>query len=247
MARPSSIPADLWDAIPPDLRPAITAVVVGMEARIADLEARLGQNSSNSSNPPSSDGPQVKPAPAKTPTGKSRGGQPGHPKRTRPELPPDTVVELRAGTCDRCDCPLTGTDPEPLRDQVLELPPVRPQVTEYRRHRLTCPKCGRVTCPAFPPEVRGGYGSSAQAACAVLTGAYRIGKRVVAGLMGYLFCLPISPAGVCVLQHRTAAALEPVAAEVQAHVVGKPANVDETGRREGRKRAWLWAAVTNGV
>ena len=119
MTRPASIPADLWDAIPPDLRPAVVAVVTSLEARIADLEARLNQNSSNSSQPPSSDGPQVKPAPAKAPTGKARGGQPGHPKRPRPELPPDTVVELRPDACDRCAHPLgefeqlfrgTGTD-----------------------------------------------------------------------------------------------------------------------------------------
>ncbi len=244
MTRPPSIPADLWDAIPPDLQPAIVAVVTGLEARIADLEARLNQNSSQ---PPSSDGPQVKPAPTKIPTGKARGGQPGHPRRTRPELPPDTVVEFRPGTGDRCAHPLTGTDPEPVRHQMIELPPVRPQVTEYRRHRLACPNCGRVTCPALPPEFRGGYGPRAQAACAVLTGAYRLGKRGVARVMGDLFGVPISPAAVCALQHRTGTALEPVAAEVQVHVVGKPANVDETGWREGRKRAWLWAAVTRSV
>ena len=240
---PPSLPPDVFDALPP----GVQAYIRYLEARLADLEARLNQNSSNSSQPPSSDGPHVKPAPAKARTGKSRGGQPGHPKRTRPELPPDTVVELRPDACDRCAHPLTGTDPQPLRDQVLELPPVRPQVTEYRRHRLTCPNCGRVMCPTLPPEVRGGYGPRTQAACAVLTGAYRIGKRGVARVMGDLFGLPISPAAVCDLQHRTATALEPVTAEVQAHVVGKPANVDETGWREGRKRAWLWAAVTAGV
>jgi len=80
-------------------------------------------------------------------------------------------------------------------------------VTEYRRHQLTCPNCGRVMCPTLPPEVRGGYGPRAQAACAVLAGAYRIGKRGVEWLMGDLFGLPISPAAVCDLQHRTATAL----------------------------------------
>jgi transposase len=49
---------------------------------------------------------------------------------------------------------------------------------------------------------------------------------------------------VCDLQHQTAAALAAVAGAAHAHVVGKPANVDETGWREGGKRAWLWAAVT---
>jgi hypothetical protein len=55
MTRPPSIPADLWDAIPPTLRPAIVAVVAGLEARVADLEARLNQTSANSSRPSSAE------------------------------------------------------------------------------------------------------------------------------------------------------------------------------------------------
>ena len=83
MTRPPSIPADLWDAIPPNLRPAIAAVIGGLETRIADLEARLKQTSANSSRPPSADPPGAKPAPPRTPSGKHRGGQPGHPKAER--------------------------------------------------------------------------------------------------------------------------------------------------------------------
>jgi transposase len=237
---PPPLPPDVFDRLPPEVQ----AYIRYLEARLADLEARINQNSSNSSKPPSSDGPSVKPAPPQKPTGRRRGGQPGHPKRSRSELPPDAVVELRPGTCAGCSRPLSGTDAQPLRHQVIELPPVHPHVTEYRRHRLTCRHCHRVSCPALPPEARGGYGPRVQAACAVLAGAYRIGKRGVARVMGDLFGVPIGPAAVCALQHRTAAALAPIAEAARAHVVGKPANVDETGWREGRKRAWLWTAVT---
>jgi transposase len=226
------------------LPPAVQAYIRYLEARLADLEARLGQDSSNSSKPPSSDPPHAKPAPPNAPTGKRKGGQPGHPKRSRPDLPPDTIVELRPDACGRCRRPLGGDDPAPLRHQVIELPPVRPHVTEYRRHRLTCAGCGRVTCPALPADARGGYGPRVQAACALLAGAYRVGKRGTARLMGDLLGVPIGPAAVCDLQRRTAAALGPVAAAAHEHVAGKPANVDETGWREGGKRGWLWVAVT---
>jgi transposase len=240
---PSPLPPEVFDALPP----AVQAYIRYLEARLADLEVRLGQDSSNSSKPPSSDPPHAKPAPPKSPSGKRKGGQPGHPKRTRPDLPPDIVVEFRAGTCDRCSHPLAGDDPAPLRHQVVEIPPVRPHVTEYRRHRLTCVNCGRVVCPVLPTEVRGGYGPRVQAVCALFSGAYRIGKRGVAQLCRDLFGVPISPAAVCDLQRKTAAALEPVVREAHTYVAGKPANVDETGWREGRQRGWLWVAVTAGV
>jgi transposase len=243
MTPPPSLPPDVFDALPP----AVQAYIRYLEARLADLEARLNQNSRNSSKPPSSDSPHTKPAPPKTPSGRRKGGQPGHPKRTRPDLPPDTVVELRPGTCDRCSHALVGDDPEPLRHQVVELPPIRPVVTEYRRHRLPCPNCGRVTCPALPADVRGGYGPRVQAVCALLSGAYRVGKRGVARLCRDLFGVPISPAAVCDLQRKTAAALEPVVREAHTYIAGKPANVDETGWREGRRRGWLWVAVTASV
>jgi transposase len=237
---PSALPPEVIDALPP----AVQAYIRYLERRLADLEARLGQNSTNSSKPPSSDPPHAKPAPPKVASGKRKGGQPGHPKRTRPDLPPDTVIELRADACNRCSHPLSGYDPQPLRHQVVELPPIRPVVTEYRQHRLACPGCGRINGPGLPVEGRSGYGPRVQAACAVLSGAYRIGKRGVARLCQDLFGVPISPAAVCGLQRKAAAALEPIVREAHAHVAGNPANVDETGWPQGRKRGWLWVAVT---
>ena len=69
-------------------------------ARIAELEARLGMNSRNSSKPPSSDPPNVAARPKKKPSGRKRGGQPGHKGTTRSLLPPeevDRIVEQAPG------------------------------------------------------------------------------------------------------------------------------------------------------
>lgn len=52
---------------------------------------------------------------------------------------------------------------------------------------------------------------------------------------------------MCDLQHETAASLESVVREAHAHLAGRPANVDETGWREGKQRGWLWVAVTASV
>src|SRR5437764_11336543 len=112
MTRPSSIPEDRWATLPVTAREVIStqadtirrleAVVGQLLARVAALEAQLGQNSTNSSKPPSSDPPHVKPAPPKPPSGRKRGGQPGHPHHPRPLPPPDRVIEYKPAHCRNC-------------------------------------------------------------------------------------------------------------------------------------------------
>ncbi|MCE9566708.1 MAG: DUF6444 domain-containing protein [Planctomycetes bacterium] len=92
MAETPPIPEELWNRLPPVAQAAVLALVSTLEARIAELEVRLNQNSSNSSKPPSSDPPFAKPAPPKAPSGKSKGGQHGHTKHSRSQLPPDLMT-----------------------------------------------------------------------------------------------------------------------------------------------------------
>jgi transposase len=254
MERPEVIPQATWDAIPPEAQAVVAAIIAAFEARIAaqdariaELEARLNQSSSNSSRPPSSDPPHLKPAPPRKESGRERGGQPGHRRNDRIRLEPDEVVDVKPDECRRCGEALAGDDPAPIVRQVFEVPVVRPRVVEYRAHRLICPACGASTCGETPPEAAAGYGPRAQAACAVLAGEGRMSKRRVAGVMRSLFGLPIGPAAVCGLERRTADALAPIHAEAIEHIRELPANVDETGWREGRRRGWLWAAVAKGL
>jgi transposase len=247
------IPVALWDQIPPAAQAAVLALVQSYEQRLAalqgrldDLEQRLGQNSTNSSRPPSADPPSVQRAPPRPPSGRRTGGQPGHARHQRPLLEPtQPPLALKPSSCRHCGQPLTGTDPQPLRHQVLELPVVRPDVLEYQLHRLRCAHCGRTTCAALPEGVpAGGQGPRLQAAVALLTGAYRLSKRQVEGLCDDLLGIPLSAGQVCALEADTVAATAPVVAELRAYVKGQPANVDETGWWEKLKRAWLWSVVT---
>jgi transposase len=255
MSAGAPIPEELWNTIPPAAQAAVAACVAELQARITafeglvrELQFRLNLNSTNSSKPPSSDPPYLKPAPPKTPSGKRKGGQPGHPKRSRPRLPPDEVVELRADSCRGCGTRLSGDDAHPLVHQVIEIPPPpKPHVTEYRRHRRCCPRCQRVTCAPLPAHAQSGYGPRVEATATLLSGAYRIGKRGVARLLRGLFGVPISPAMVCKLHARAARALDPVVRPIHAHLVGQPANVDETSWSEADQTAWLWTAVGPGV
>ena len=84
---------------------ALRAENAQLQARVRELEARLGQNSTNSSRPPSSDPPARPPRPLAPPTGRRRGGQPGHPPHQRALVPPeqvDTVVPHRPTHCRGC-------------------------------------------------------------------------------------------------------------------------------------------------
>ena len=56
------------------------------------------------------------------------------------------VLPVKPTESRRCHAPLSGEDPQPLRHQVWELPPIKPIVSEYQQHRLTCPCCGETAC-----------------------------------------------------------------------------------------------------
>jgi hypothetical protein len=44
--------------------------------------------------------------------------------------------------CQACGALLLGEDTQPHRHQVVELPRVKPEITEYQLHTLTCLACG---------------------------------------------------------------------------------------------------------
>jgi len=91
-----------------------------LKGEVAQLKARLNQNSSNSSKPPSSDPPSVKRAPPKHPAGKKRGGQRGHKRHQRDLVPPEKIsasLDIKPEACRGCGAVLLGDDPEPLRQR----------------------------------------------------------------------------------------------------------------------------------
>jgi transposase len=233
------IPDELWQQIPPAAQASILALIQQYEQRLAELEARLNQNSTNSSKPPSSDPPAVKRAPPKTPSAKKAGGQHGHAKAQRALVDhPDAIHDCKPAACRHCQQPLHGDDPQPLRYQVWDVPPVRPIVTEYRRHRLRCPRCGMTTCGSAPA---GQDGPRLKAACVLLTGAYRLSKAKAARLLTDLFSIPLCAGQVCATEAEVGQGLRPVVDELLAAARQQPANVDETSM--GRRR-WLWVMVT---
>lgn len=126
-----------------------------LRAENADLKARLGQDSSNSSKPSSSDG-LAKPAPKslRGSSGRRPGGQSGHEGRTLRQVDePDVLVTHEPAGCGGCgndlrDAVVAGT----AARQVFDLPDIGVRVTEHRlvsRRR----RCGQVTAGAAPDGV----------------------------------------------------------------------------------------------
>jgi transposase len=221
-----------------------------LQARVQELEARLGQNSTNSSRPPSSDPPSVPPARPVPPRGRRRGGQPGHPPHQRTLLPADHVDAIVAhwpAHCRGCQAPLPLTaEGEPVRHQVTELPPVRAVVTEHQLHHVRCRGCGTTTCAVLPADVpAGAFGPRLQATVAVLAGRYRLSRREVAAVCTDVLGAPLAVGSVDRLCQATAQALAVPVAGLHAVVQqAAAAHADETGWREAGQRCWLWVVVT---
>lgn len=266
------LPKDIWGRVPSEAQALIRALlerVDALERRVASLEldnqqlrkenqslrqenqqlrARLSQNSTNSSKPPSSDPPSVKRRPPQPPSGRKRGGQPKHRRHSRPLVPPERVrftFDIKPETCRRCRQSLLGDDPQPLRHQVAELPPIEPVVDEYRLHRLECPQCGTITCGQLPAGVpHGAFGPRLQGVLGLLAGAYRLGKRPIQALAADVLQLSISTGMISKLEQATATALEKPYEELREYVRSENTGLDETSWRENRAKAWLWVAVT---
>jgi transposase len=249
----SSLSSDLWERTPPEVQAYIRALearVAALEATVQQLREQLEQTSRTSSRPPSSDPPQALPKrPRREPTGRQPGGQPGHEGHARGLVPieqVDVVVPVKPERCRRCQHSLQGEDSQPKRQQVTEIPPVTPVVTEYQLHQLLCSACGEVTRAELPPGVpRGGFGPRVQAITALCTGAYHLSKRTAQAALADLFGISLGLGTIANLEQVTTHAVAEPVAEVRAYVQAQStAYADETGWREGRHRAWLWTVVT---
>jgi transposase len=241
---------------------ALEGLVVAHEERIAALEARLRQDSSTSSRPPSSDPPWTQAqrrVPPPSPSGEGgeerrpRGGQPGHPGHHRlllGEERVDRLVEVTPEACRGCGAGLPkeagARDPADERVQVVELPPVRAEVTEYRLAARQCESCGTITRAVRPAEAGGGaFGPRLHAVATLLVGRYRLSRREAVACLAELGEVELSVGALARLEQVTSAALAPIVDEIAAAVQQAPvANLDETGWWQGKKRAWLWTMVT---
>jgi transposase len=158
----------------------------------------------------------------------------------------DKLHRVKPSHCGCCGKRLWGSDPDPRRHQVTEIPPIQPTVEEWQLHGLSCSDCGTVTRATLPEGVpTGSFGPRVQALVAVAGGVYRMSKRSIQGFMSDVCGVKLSLGAVSKLEKRTAEAVAQPVAEAHEHVRNAPVvHADETGWRENKSKAWLWLAAT---
>jgi transposase len=221
-----------------------------LRQRIAELEARLGKDSHNSSKPPSSDPPFRKPPPRsqRKASGRKPGGQKGHPGATRALVddPDHRVVVALVGRCEcgRCRSQM-AVQLLAERRPVVELV-IRREVTEYRTVAGTC-ACGRLHRSDFPEDVGAPlqYGAGVSAFAVYMTQYQLLPVERTATMLAELAGIAISAGTVYNAVETAAERLEQPVAAIREAVVGAPiAHADETGMRVGGGLQWLHVLST---
>lgn len=236
----------------------LVATVERLTARVEELErkiALLTRDSSNSSKPPSSDGPAAKPKARRPMKSRKRnpGGQPGHKGSNRDLIPTeevDQVVTVVPQKCEHCGAPLTpapGLD-QPTgkywRHQVVDIPQLKPEVIEYHCHCIRC-SCGAENWGKLPQTARSGFGTRLTALLGHLTGLHRVTRRGCQEIAKTVFGIDICLGSVCKLHQEVSESLAPAHAQARDALPQQPVlNIDETGWKTQGKGRWLWVFVT---
>lgn len=222
------------------------------EKIIAQLEERLALTSKNSNLPPSSDSPGQK-TKSKPKSERKRGGQPGHKGHKRELLPPeqvDSIISVKPENCRQCGLSFDAIQSSnPERHQVTELPVIRPIVTEYQLHHLTCPNCqtnNHAKKPKGVPE--GMFGPRLMSMVALSSGSYQLSKRQITQLLRDFFGVTLSLGTVSRIEKRVSNALRHPVEEVERFLPHQEVvHIDETGMKQEKKKGWMWTFVTKEV
>jgi transposase len=231
-----------------DLIASLRRQIAALQAEVADLRRQLGQDSSNSSKPPSSDGLKKKPripGSLRGRSGKASGGQKGHKGDTLRQIAdPDYVIEHTACACGHCGLAL---DPKSAvrieKRQVFDLAERPLAVTEHQAAVYRCACCRGETKATFPDGVVSltQYGERLRAAAVYLNVQQLLPEDRAAQALSDLFDAPlICSASIVAWVGKKAQALRRVYERTSGWLAeAKVRHLDETGFRIAGKLQWL--------
>jgi transposase len=218
--------------------------LLALTERVAALEARLAKDSHNSHQPPASDGLARKTRSLRQKSGKKSGGQPGHPGSTlRWSEHPERIVTHAPDGCAQCGTPLAeAAERGSERRQVVDLPPLRLEVTEHRALQRVCPHCQATTQATFPPFVTQSvqYGPGIKALAVYLNQYQLLPWERASELLTDLFGHAPGEGSLATFLSTCFTRLEPIEAAIREAIRAAPvAQMDETGVRIAGKTRWL--------
>jgi transposase len=224
--------------------------IAQLEAEIAELKRQLGQNSSNSSRPPSADG-LAKPQPKslRRKSGKRPGGQTGHEGRTLSQMDsPDETLVHEPATCAGCGAGLASAPvASVVRRQVFDVPPITARVVEHRLISRRC-GCGTVTAAVAPTGVAAPvqYGPRTKAIVSYLMAGQFLAQARCAQAMADLFGIALSEGTVAAMTADAAAGLAGFVAATRAALrCADVVHADETGLRVDGTLHWVHSTSTD--
>jgi transposase len=217
--------------------------------QVKDLQDQRAKDSHTSSLPPSSDRFVRQPKSLRQKSGKKSGGQPGHRGSSLQfSSTPDEIIELPVEVCGTCQQDLhavaaCGTE----RRQVVDVPPPRVVVQEYRAEQKRCPSCQQITRAAFPAGVQAPlhYGPQVGATAVYLVEQHLLPLARTGEVLRDLLGVQMSEGTVGELITRCAGQVAPV--EQQISEALKHAEVlhhDETGLYVAGRRHWMHVTCT---
>ena len=257
------VPQSDWAATPESIQQVVLKLVEQLKLqnnRITLLEEQQRRNSKNSSQPPSKDekgstGTEAKQT--KQSKKKVFGFKPRKGKRERELYPPEecqSIQDEKPSVCRVCGEALSGEDPQPYRHQIMDLPIIKPDVQEYRLHKLECAHCGSTTRATLPLGVSGRcYGPRLAGWISLVSGDHRQSHRKVAELLREGFRITLSRGSINRARQEMSDSVAPAVTQARDYALQQPvANCDETGFAQGNqdglnpsnRRGWLWVVVT---
>ena len=150
-------------ATPPavlDLVRILAAENAALRKRVEELEAKLGENSSNSNKPPSSDSPYDEKEETEEKKKKGQGSQkpPKKRKGSRQKfMSPTETQDITPSTCS-CGCSSFKNLEPYYTHQHIELPEIVMSVIHFTLYKGECTGCGKTGKGYVPGEFQAGFG-----------------------------------------------------------------------------------------